>query len=308
MEQVRERRVHGDHGQVTELAYFVVIGLGIGAVYALSGLGIVTLFTGSGLLNFAQGDLMVLGALTAAGVAGSGHGYVAALGAAIAVTGIAGLLLGGLFALPLRQRGFDIDVVVIGTLGVAITMTNLLGIWFGREPERIESPVASATIPIGNFFAPMHYALMLVGAVVVFFGMRLLMRRTDLGLQLRAVAAGVSAARDSGVRIVRMLIVSWLIAAVVGGAAGVLVASVVPVVPESATMLGVNGFSAAILGGLANPFGVLIGGPILGVTESLSGAYLNETVRQAVAPVVLLATLLLRPRGLFASRAKARTV
>ena len=287
-----------------QLAYYVLIGLGVGAIYALSGLGIVTLFTGSGLANFAQGDLMVLGALTAASVAGAGHAYPLALAAAIAVTAVAGAALGLLFALPLRRRRMDIDVVVIGTLGVATTMTNLFGSLFGRQYKRVEGPLSSEYLPIGDLRVPMHYLLLLGGAAVVFAVVHWLHRHTDVGLRLRAVAGGVAAARDAGVPIGRMLMVSWTIAAVVGGIAGVLVAAVLPIAPTSSLPLGVSGFSAAIVGGLASPLGAVVGGLLIGVSESLAGGYVNDTLRESIAPLVLLAMLLARPGGLV-GRAKA---
>ncbi|GAA4875004.1 branched-chain amino acid ABC transporter permease [Pseudonocardia benzenivorans] len=290
---------------MTQAAYFVVIGLGVGSVYALSGLGIVTLFAGSGLANFAQGDFMVLGALVAVNVVGAGFGYLPALAAAVVVVAAAGLVLGGLFTLPMRHRRVDVDVVIIGTLGVATTMTTLSGIWFGRQPQRLDSPLAGSFIPIGDLQVPAHYALLLAGAALVFGAVHWFHRHTDVGLQLRAVASSVPAARDAGVRVGRMLVVAWTIAALVGGVAGVLVASVVPIAPEAALPLGVNGFAAAIIGGLASPAGAVVGGLLIGVAEALAGGYLNDTLRQAVAPVVLLAVLILRPGGLLG---RTRTV
>ncbi|SHK56466.1 branched-chain amino acid transport system permease protein [Pseudonocardia thermophila] len=293
---------------MNQLIYFVIIGLGIGAVYALAGLGVVTLFTGSGLANFAQGDLMVLGALVAVSVTSAGHGYVAGLLAAVAVVAVAGVLLGALFTLPMRHRRMDVDVVIIGTLGVATTMTTLAGIWWGRQPQRLDSPLAGVFVPVGEMRVPAHYVLLLVGAAVVFGLVRWFHRRTDIGLQLRAVASSVPAARDAGVRIGRMLVVAWTIAALVGGVAGVLVASVLPIAPESALPLGVNGFAAAIIGGLANPAGAVLGGLVVGLAETLAGGYLNDTVRQSVAPLVLLVVLVLRPGGLLGRARGARTV
>ncbi|OAA25378.1 amino acid/amide ABC transporter membrane protein 1, HAAT family [Frankia sp. EI5c] len=281
-----------------QLAYYLVIGLGIGAIYALSGLGIATLFTGSGLANFAHGDLMVLGALVAASTASAGHGYLPALAAAVVVTGAVGAVLGMLFAIPLRHRRADIDVVLIGTLGVAITMTNLFGNWFGRRHQRVDSPVAGEFLPIGDLRVPLHYLLLIGGAVLVFGAVHWLHRRTDVGLQLRAVASSLPAARDAGVRVGRMLMISWTVAALVAGVAGVLVAGVLPITPESALPLGLNGFAAAIVGGLANPLGAIIGGLVIGVAETFAGGYLNDTIRASIAPLVLLGVLLLRPQGL----------
>lgn len=287
---------------MSQLPYFLVIGLGVGAVYALVGLGVVTLFTGSGLVNFAQGDLVVLGALVAIPVTAQA-GYAAGLAAALLTTALTGVLLGLLFRRPLQHRRMDIDVIVIGTLGIAVTLTHLTGIWFGRQPQRLPSPLGGATLPLGDLRVPAHYVLLVVAAVAVFLAVRWFHRHTDTGLALRAVAGGLPAARDAGVRVGRLLVTSWTIASVVGGIAGVLVASVVPIAPETGLPLGVNGFAAAIVGGLASPAGAVLGGLVVGVAETFAGGYLNDAVRQSVAPLVLLAVLLLRPGGLLAKAA-----
>ncbi|MBM9466693.1 branched-chain amino acid ABC transporter permease [Nakamurella leprariae] len=289
-----------------QLTYFLAIGLGIGAVYALAALGIVTLYTGSGLANFAQGDLLVLAGLVAVTVAGAGYGWFLGLLAGLLATAVAGLVLGLLFVRPMRDRRLDVDVVVIGTLGVAITLTQLSGVWFGRQPQRLSSPLAGVSIPVGDLRVPAHYLLLVVVAVLVFLALRWFGRRTDVGLQLRAVAGGIQAARDAGVRVGRMLVIAWVITGVVGGIAGVLVASVVPLAPESGLPLGVNGFAAAIIGGLASPGGAVVGGLVVGLSESLAGGYLNDAVRQSIAPLVLLIVLVVRPGGLLGRTATAR--
>lgn len=293
---------------MSQLLYFLLIGIGIGAVYSLAALGIVTLFSGSGIVNFAQGDLMVLGALCAATVVNAGHGYVWGMLAGVVVTAVAGAALGGMFAIPLTRARYDIDVVVIGTLGVSITLTSLNALVFGDRPERIESPVAGHFVSIGQFKVPFQYPLLFAVGIAVFVAVRWLYRHTDLGIQLRAMAASTQTAKDSGVRMATMLAASWIVAGVVAAIAGVMVGSVVVISPHSSLTLGVNGFAAAIVGGLSNPLGAIIGGLTIGVAESLSSGYLNDTARQAIAPTVLLTVLMLRPQGLLGGRSSVRTV
>lgn len=293
---------------MNQLLYFLLIGIGIGAVYSLGALGVVTLFTGSGIVNFAQGDLMVLGALCAATVLNTGHGYLWGMVVGVLVTGVVGAVLGGMFAIPLTRARYDIDVVVIGTLGVSITITSLNALVFGDRPERIASPLAGRFLSIGQFKVPMHYPLLLAVAVLVFLTVRWLYRHTDLGILLRATAASTQTAKDSGVRMAVMLAASWVVAGVVAAVAGVMVGSIVVISPHSSLTLGVNGFAAAIVGGLASPFGAIIGGLTIGVAESLSSGYLSDTARQAIAPTVLLVVLMLRPQGLLGSRSSVRTV
>lgn len=288
--------------------YLLLVGVGVGCVYALGGLGIVTLFSGSGVLNFAQGELMVISALVTAVAIEDGVPYLLAIILAVGVVAVIGAVAGWLFSLPVRRASYDLDLVIVGTIGLAFFLSNAAGEVLGREPQLIESPL-DGSLAIGDLSVPYHYLLLIAATVAVYFVVRAIYERSDLGLRLRAVALDTEAARLSGVRIGRTFVVTWVIASVVGAIGGALIASVSLVNSELGVPLTISGFAAAMIGGLRNPLGTLIGGILIGVAETYAATYLDEALRQAVPPAVILLVLLLRPSGLFGGRSESvRTV
>lgn len=277
--------------------YLLLIGLGVGSVYALSALGIVTLVNGSGLLNFGQGELMIIGALATSSAMGGGASYVVAALLGVGAVVIVSLVAGLLFATPLRRGGYDIDLVIIGTVGLAIFLQNGAGEMFGKQPIAIPSPLEGA-LSIGTLSVPYHYLLLIAAALVIYAAVHLLYTRTDFGLRMRAVSLDTEAARYSGLKIAPTVVSGWLIAGVVGSVGGILIASVATTSWVSGLNLTIAGFAAAMIGGLRSPRGAVLGGLLVGVAEMFSANYFDEAIRQSIAPGLILIILLLRPTGI----------
>lgn len=290
-----------------EILYFLLIGMGIGAVYAIASLSMILLFKGSGLFNWAQGDFLMAGSLSTVVLLQKGVPYMEALVMAVIITAVLAVGIGLLFSIPLRKEGYDLDLVMLGTLGIAFVLSNVAAAVFGRATYSIPSPLSGASIAIGSLQVPMHYLLLMSTSVLLYLASRLIYAWTDRGLQLRAVALDTEAARYSGVSISMAIILIWGISGIAGGLGGVLIGSVSYVTPYMGLRLTVMGCAGAMIGGLHSPLGAMIGGTIIGIAESFAGAFLPGALREMVAPCIILLVLILRPSGMV-SGTKARTV
>ncbi|MDW5328393.1 branched-chain amino acid ABC transporter permease [Plantactinospora sp. KLBMP9567] len=294
---------------MTELLYFTIIGLCIGCGYALVALGISTLFNGTGVLNFAQGDIVMLAALFVAVRTTAGGGYLSGFLEAVAVVLVASVLLGLLFVRPAIARRRDIDLIIVGTIGVSTVLANLANNVLGSETYRLASPVTAQAVKLESFSISFDYFAILLAAGLLMAAFFVFYRKTDVGLQMRAMSADVDAARLSGVQIARLTVVGWVFAGIVGVFAGVLLGTVLLVSASMGVALTISGFAAAMIGGLRHPYGAVLGGVIIGLAENYAAGYLNTAARQAIAPLIIMAVLLVLPQGILAGRgAKARVV
>lgn len=294
---------------MTELAYFTIVGLCLGCGYALVALGISTLFNSSGVLNFAQGDVIMVAALLVAVRITSGDDYVGSALVALVVVMAVSALIGLLFVRPASARHRDIDLIIIGTIGISTILANLANNLLGSETYSLVSPVTSITFDLSSFRISYDYFVLVLAAAVLFAAMIYVYRRTDIGLQLRAMSVDVDGARLSGVQVARLTVVGWLFAGFIGYVAGLLLGTVILVSAAMGVPLTISGFAAAMIGGLKNPWGAAVGGVIIGTAEMFAAGYLGTAARQAIAPLIIIVVLLLLPRGLLATRgAKARVV
>lgn len=288
---------------MTEFLYFVLIGIATGSVYALAGVGLSIVFSSSQLLNFSQGYLVVIGALVASTIATGSLAtlLLGALAAVVVATAVA--VASGLgVSWAMIKRDVDLDLLMIGTVGLAIAIENLLPTFFGHDPQLIDSPLPDGGIAIGSFQIPWGYLVMFVGAVVVAAGVLALYRFTDVGLRLRALASDIEATRAAGVGVRSSSLAAWALSGAIGGIAGVLIGIQVPTAYHDGLNLSIFGFAAAMIGGLSSPAGSFVGGIVYGVIVGLASAYLPGSLQPFVAPAVILAVITLRPGGLLPVR------
>lgn len=282
---------------MTEFLQLLVKGLALGAVYALVALGFVVVFRATGVINFAQGSLMLVGAyLTYAVSAGWGLPFPVAVGLAAAGAVVVALAVERLVVRPLAGR--PVAAVVLATLGVAIVLDQLVTVVWGFRPHHVGDPWGARSVRIGGLvlseldLVTLVVAAALVGALSWFF------RRTRLGLALRAASSDVEAAAAQGISPTLVSRLAWVLAAVVATAAGVLLASGPGDATPDLGLIALRAFPAVLLGGFSSVGGALAGGLIVGVLEVLTAGYLPG--QELVVPyVVMLGVLLVRPDGLF---------
>jgi branched-chain amino acid transport system permease protein len=288
---------------LSQLAYFVLVGLGVGAVYALVAAGISIIFSSSQILNFAQGGFVMIGGLTAAILSQKTDSFLlGAIGAAIVGTLVAAAA-GYLITAPLRKGESDRDLLVVGTIGIAIVLENCVAELWGRNPILVKALLQPWTgLRVADAIVPWHYFLMVGVTVVLFGGVALVYGRTDLGIRLRAIAEDIEAATAAGIDVFRTLIGAFALAGLLGGLAGALVGVVVPISYSVGLPLALSGFVAAVLGGLFRPIGALLGGLIYGVSETVAAGFLPGEVRFILGPMLIATVMAIRPEGLLGKR------
>jgi branched-chain amino acid transport system permease protein len=290
------------------MATFIALlasGIALGAIFALGALGFLVLYKATGVISFAHGDLITLSAYLAIW-ATVDLGLPTVLGYLIAIVAlfVIGVLLERIAYAPLR--GKSVHVVVISTLGVALVIRAVIGIWQGTLPRSLASPVGQRVWKVAG--ANISYQRILIVAVtaIAVVALLLLFNRTSIGRQVRALAADSDTAKLQGIRTVRMSMLAWGLSAAVAGLAGVLVGPLAAVDLNLGFGIMLNSFAAAILGGFGSLEGVVVAGLVLGVVNQTFGGYYLRDYKDAYPFVVMILVIAFRPQGLFSRPTSAR--
>ncbi len=275
---------------------FLAGGLAIGAVYGLIAAGFSLIFNASRVINFAQGQFVVYGGLTAVSLLGLGWSTALALPLAVLVCTLMGGTLHAL--LSTARRGGDELTFVMVTVGVAMALQGLAHQIWGTDYLSFPLYPEGAVRLLG---AVVNYATLTIVAVtlVVCTLLWLFLYRTLWGKAMRACASDPRVARTVGIRPLQMVLAAYAVSAALGGLAGVLVTPSLMMSSEFGVLLAIKGFTAAIVGGLTNPFGAVAGGVLLGLFEGLCVGLVSSDLQDAYAFIALIAVLMLRPQGLF---------
>ncbi|MEG3639012.1 branched-chain amino acid ABC transporter permease [Magnetococcus sp. PR-3] len=286
------------------LLQYLLTGITLGATYALVGLGFAIIYNASGVVNFAQGEFVMVGAMGAIAMVSGGAPLPVAILAAMAMTVLVGLALER-FAIA-QARGASVVAVIIITIGASVFLRGAALLIWGKQFHAL--PHFSGDTPIhigGATLLPQNLWVMGVTALLV-FGVHRFFNKTLTGKAILACSENPMAAALAGIPVRRMLLFSYGLSAALGSAAGVLVAPISLASYESGMMLGLKGFCAAILGGMGSPMGAVAGGVILGVLESLGAGLIDSGYKDAIAFIVILFVLFFRPSGLFGKKQGAR--
>ena len=281
----------------------VLSGCAIGCIYALVALGFVLIYKATEIINFAQGELLMLGAYFGYTFIDLwGLNYFAGALLAVAMTALVGALLERVLIRPMTgQPAFSIVMVTLG-LGIVLRAVVTMVPGWGTESHTFATPFSNRTVTFGPLIlAQDHVAIilvtcLLVGLLYAFF------TRTRIGVAMQAASQNQMAAGYMGIPIKRVSTLIWAMSAAVAAIAGVLLAPVT-FIHSHLGFIGIKAFPAAVLGGFGSMPGAVVGGLILGVCESLAGFYLPEGVKDVTAYVLLLAVLAFRPQGLFGQTA-----
>lgn len=275
-------------------------GFPLGAIYAIVALSYSLIYASSGVLNWSQGDMVMLGAYLGFTMVQLLHlGFTPALFMSMTVVAAVGVAVQYFILRPLRERQSPPINVVIATLGVAIMARNIaLAIW-GPDAQNFPSTVSSAPIQIGVLSITRQDILIVVMGILLMLVLHLLLHRSREGKALRAVAQDRYAAVLMGIDTGRSDAVAFATSAALGAAAGILVAPIFFVTFNMGAGLGLKGFVAAVIGGLGNIPGAIAGGFFLGVLESVTGGQISSGYRDAITYALLILVLWLRPSGLF---------
>lgn len=274
-------------------------GIATGAVLAVAALGFLVLYNATGVVNFAHGDLITLGAYLAVwATTDLALPTLPAYALVVAAMIATGLVIERAAYAPLRRR--PVIVVVIATLAAATVIRGIIGIWQGSTPRSLPSPVGDGVVVVaGAPVAAQRVLVLAVGGIVV-LGLLLVFARTPFGRQLRALATDPDTARLMGVRVTRIGMVAFALSAALAGLAGVLVAPLGAIDLNFGFGLMITAFAAAVLGGFGSLPGVVLGALVVGLVQQLVGNYLLPAYSAVLPAVVLLAVIVIRPQGLLA--------
>lgn len=264
---------------------FLVSGLGIGAVYALSGVGLVVLFRATGVLNFAFGAVGALGAHVAWQLLEWRLPLAAAILAAVAVSTLVSFLYGSFLAPLLSHR--DTVVRAVGTLALALVLIAAMGVIWGELPRRLQFPTDQMFMTLFGVRLTFTRILALVLAVSMVGAITLLLTRTRLGLDMRALANDRDLSSILGVRIRYTETAAWLITGVFAGLAGLLLGDLVRLQGTFLTFLVIPAIAAAILGQLRSLWITALGGLSIGIVEAVLTPLATISPYRAAAPFII---------------------
>jgi branched-chain amino acid transport system permease protein len=284
---------------------FCAAGVTYGVIYGVVAIGFTIIYNTTGIINFAQGEFLMLGGMTAVTL----HRHLPlplAIAGAVAATMVIGALLEVLFIRWLHRP--SVLRMIMITIGLSIVIREIaLHVWDEQShalPHFTGDAVSAVALGGAKVSPQVLWVVGVCGAMVLLLG--LFFRVTPLGRQMRACASNRDAARLCGINARNMVTLSFVLSAGMGALAGCVVSPITFVQYDSGTALAIKGFTAAILGGLGSTAGAAAGGLVLGLLESFSVWVLPAAYKDAVAIAVMLGVLFLRPSGILGSAEAAR--
>jgi len=273
-----------------------------GGVFSLMAVGLTLIFGVMRVVNFAHGDMMVWG-MYLAWLLATRVGLDPYVGFLVCAAAL--FVLGFVVQRALVQRIVDAphEMQILLMLGIALVLENTALLLFGPEPQRVRSGLAQATLWLGPVFVDVARLIAFGVAVVLTLLLSLFLFRTDLGRAIRAAADNTYGALVIGTNVPRVYAVAFGVGAACVGAAGALVAPLLPFQPPTGLQLSVASFNIVIIGGMGSLVGAFVGGLLVAVAESLGAVFLRPSLKELVSFSLLVVILLFRPAGLFGRRA-----
>ena len=275
----------------------VVSGLATGCVYALIALGFVLIFKATDVVNFAQGEfVMVSGFISYTLLIRGGLPYWLVLVLTVVASGFVGVALERVVVRPIMDA--PIFSIVIATIGASTVLRSSAGIIYGYDVLPLPTLFSKDPVRLGVLTFTAMDAGVIGSSLAIMLALYLFIKLTKTGMAMRATAQSQTAARLMGVSVKRIFALTWAISAAIGGVAGVLIAPIIYLDPNLG-FIGVKAFAGAILGGFGSIPGAIVGGMLLGVLENLSGYFFNAGIKQVSTYILLILVLVIRPSGFF---------
>jgi branched-chain amino acid transport system permease protein len=269
-----------------------------GCVYGLIAMGFVLIYKATEAINFAQGDMMMLGAFVALGLTNEHYMHLPfwlSVPITLIILGIVGYLIDAL--LLRRLFGQSQIAVVILTIALGFVARFAAGAIWGHEPQSLESPLAGLDVRFAGLVLGMDELWVIIVTLLLTVGLYFFFARTKLGVAMQAASQNQMAAYYMGISVKRIHSLVWALAGVVAAIAGILFASKGSIDPSTG-LLGIKAFAAAVIGGLGSLPGALLGGIIIGLVEPFSARYLGGDLARLMPYLILVLILLFRPHGI----------
>jgi branched-chain amino acid transport system permease protein len=285
---------------MSEFLQFFFSGLTVGAVYALVALGFTLIYNASDVVNFAQGEFVMLGGMVTVFASSAGVPLPLAVLIAVGVAVAVGLLLYWLAIAP--ARGASAVSIIIITIGASILLKGAAQVIFDKQFHKLPSFSSDAPIDVLGASVQPQSLWVLGGTAIVVLVLYLFLERTLVGKAVLATAASRLAARLVGINTATIMALAFGGSAAIGAIAGILVTPITLTSYDVGTTMALKGFAAAMLGGMGSPLGAVVGGLLLGLLETLGAGYISSTYKDGLAFVTILVVLLAMPRGLLGRR------
>lgn len=282
----------------------VISGMALGCVYALIALGFVLIFKATEVINFAQGEFMMLGAFVAFSLLN--YAYLPFWMSVLLTLLIMGCFGAVLDRVVMRYLvGEPVFAMVMFTIGLSIFLRSIAGMIWSTDTYTLGLPSGNAIVHLGTVVLSVG-DLLVVGTTAVLVALLFIFFRfTDLGIAMQATSQNQYATYLMGINVERVFSITWALSAVVAAVAGILLAPLL-FLHKDMGFIGLKAFPAAVLGGFGSIPGAIVGGLIIGVSENLAGGFLPLWVKDIFAYIVLIAVLIIRPEGIFGIEEKKK--
>ena len=289
---------------MSEFLQFLFSGLTVGAAYALAALGFTLIYNASNVINFAQGEFIMLGGMLAFFFMQSGVPLPLAIALAIAVPAVVGVLLEKLAIEPARDA--EVVTLIIITIGASLLIRGLIQILMGKGTHSYSAFSGNEPIHIGGAtLLPQSLWVLGITALVV-IALWYFFSRTLAGKAILATSCNPLAAKLVGINTQWVLLISFALSAALGAIGGVLLTPITMTSYDVGIMLGLKGFVAAVVGGLGNPWGGVLGGLLVGIIEAMAAGYISSAYKDAIPFILILFILFFMPRGIFGAQITER--
>ena len=289
---------------MSELLQFAFSGLTVGAVYALVALGFTLIYNASDVVNFAQGEFVMLGGMITVFLGLAGLWLPLAGLLAVVITVLVGLALYKFAIEP--ARGAAAVTLIIITIGASIFLRGIAQIVFDKSFHALPHWFGQNPINVGGASILPQSLVVLAGALVTVALLFYFFERTMFGKAVLATAANRLAARLTGINTDVVVGFSFAVSAAIGALAGILIAPITLTSYDVGTLLALKGFAAAMLGGMGNPIGAVVGGLMVGLLEQISAGLISSKYKDAIGFIVILFVLFAMPNGLFGKKTVER--
>lgn len=289
---------------LAQFLQFLFSGVTVGATYALAALGFTLIYNASNVINFAQGEFIMLGGMLAVLFAQMGLPLPAVLLLAILVPAVVGVLVEKLAIEPVK--GAETVTLIIITIGASLVIRGIVQVWLGKNTFSL--PAFSGDEPIsilGATLLPQSLWVLGITALVV-VALWYFFNRTLQGKAMLATSFNRTAAELVGINTSWVLFMSFAMSAALGALGGILITPITLTSYDVGIMLGLKGFVAAVVGGLGNGLGAVVGGLLVGILEAMGAGYISSAYKDAIPFVLILLILFFMPRGLFGGKSTDR--
>jgi branched-chain amino acid transport system permease protein len=289
---------------LAQFLQFLFSGITVGATYALAALGFTLIYNASNVINFAQGEFIMLGGMLAVYFTQAGLPLPAALLLAILIPAVVGVLVEKLAIEPVK--GAETVTLIIITIGASLVIRGLTAVIFGKNTYSLPAFSGDEPIPVlGATLMPQSLWVLGVTAVVV-VALWYFFNRTLQGKAMLATSYNRLAAELVGINTGWVLFMSFAMSAALGALGGILITPITLTSYDVGIMLGLKGFVAAVVGGLGNGLGAVVGGLLVGILEAMGAGYISSAYKDAIPFVLILLILFFMPRGLFGGKSTDR--